>query len=695
MKKQLGKTVALSTALAVAIGGGMMLAPMVGHVAGASSYVAGETHNVYNRTAEVNYTAVGLTEDAALNGSGITMVTGLNVGNWGGYDGWTVRQNGGIRYDYQGVEGGAPRISQFYTMMPAGISGFVEVNVTVDKLQEGKVLDYEIAFYDTVLAKKVGITDLTDKYNALPVGNDQTITVYVDLGAAQNIDSVHTWVKADTATAQFAIDALTVELGASYLSSANGYFAGVSNGFNVVFNKMTQENTSKNYDMMPVTGYSGEYGVGYDSGRHGNYGFNLGAITVHNDEDGEYMRFGHGDNNCAGIWMKFPLDVSGGSVHFNVTLMKEVEGNCQEVKFEFIGANNNTGTTPVIINNDGGLPNGSGLSSLPAGEWVTLDYTVNVSGMTSGFDSLGIWIECSGADNQAIRIKNFSVTYDDAGMVREEALTQDEKTVDGITYASEEGIVVKSDYTAKEYVELTLGEEAIAGTTDTLAIADGSYKGVVTFRKTAALSDSFAFDLVCTKDGAAVNGATAALAAAIKQAEVGEWVTVETPVFDVMDGAIDGIGYTCSGAVGDVLHVKQVALVQETAYLAKDTDCTTLGILHTPVTDEAVEATCEETGLTEGSHCSVCGKTLTAQTEVPAKGHTPGEWEIDKEATVDEAGSKHKDCTVCGETVETEEIPALPAEDPEEGGCGAVVGGVSAGLMAAAVAAVAIVRKKR
>ena len=38
---------------------------------------------------------------------------------------------------------------------------------------------------------------------------------------------------------------------------------------------------------------------------------------------------------------------------------------------------------------------------------------------------------------------------------------------------------------------------------------------------------------------------------------------------------------------------------------------------HTPVTDAAVAATCVATGLTEGSHCSVCNAVLVAQTETP------------------------------------------------------------------------------
>ena len=43
---------------------------------------------------------------------------------------------------------------------------------------------------------------------------------------------------------------------------------------------------------------------------------------------------------------------------------------------------------------------------------------------------------------------------------------------------------------------------------------------------------------------------------------------------------------------------------------------------HTVVTDKAVAPTCTETGLTAGSHCTVCGETLTQQEVIPATGHS-------------------------------------------------------------------------
>lgn len=47
---------------------------------------------------------------------------------------------------------------------------------------------------------------------------------------------------------------------------------------------------------------------------------------------------------------------------------------------------------------------------------------------------------------------------------------------------------------------------------------------------------------------------------------------------------------------------------------------------HTEVIDDAVPATCTETGLTEGKHCSVCNEVIVAQTVTPALNHDYGKW---------------------------------------------------------------------
>lgn len=72
---------------------------------------------------------------------------------------------------------------------------------------------------------------------------------------------------------------------------------------------------------------------------------------------------------------------------------------------------------------------------------------------------------------------------------------------------------------------------------------------------------------------------------------------------------------------------------------------------HNAVTDKAVLPTCETDGLTEGSHCSVCGKILVPQNVVPA-GHSWDEGKVTKEPTCEEDGIKICTCTVCGKTEE-------------------------------------------
>ena len=79
---------------------------------------------------------------------------------------------------------------------------------------------------------------------------------------------------------------------------------------------------------------------------------------------------------------------------------------------------------------------------------------------------------------------------------------------------------------------------------------------------------------------------------------------------------------------------------------------------HVAVTDAAVEPTCTEKGLTEGTHCSKCGKILQAQNEIPALGHTGGTATCTEQATCEKCNAKYgelakhdyKDgvCIVCG-----------------------------------------------
>ena len=103
------------------------------------------------------------------------------------------------------------------------------------------------------------------------------------------------------------------------------------------------------------------------------------------------------------------------------------------------------------------------------------------------------------------------------------------------------------------------------------------------------------------------------------------------------------------------------------SYIGDETSATG----HSEVVDEAVAPTETESGLTEGSHCSVCGAVLVAQEEIPAVGNentgietvgdeTTGDETVGDETTGDETAD---DETVGDETADDETVGDETADD--------------------------------
>ena len=78
---------------------------------------------------------------------------------------------------------------------------------------------------------------------------------------------------------------------------------------------------------------------------------------------------------------------------------------------------------------------------------------------------------------------------------------------------------------------------------------------------------------------------------------------------------------------------------------------------HTVVKDRAVKPTCTKTGLSAGSHCSVCKKVLKVQKVLPASGHTGKVKRT--QAGWKKNGLEKEVCAVCGKTLRKEKIPAV------------------------------------
>ena len=80
---------------------------------------------------------------------------------------------------------------------------------------------------------------------------------------------------------------------------------------------------------------------------------------------------------------------------------------------------------------------------------------------------------------------------------------------------------------------------------------------------------------------------------------------------------------------------------------------------HKLVTDAAIAATCTQSGLTDGNHCSVCKEVIKKQETVPATGHKLVT-DAAIAATCTQSGlTEGSHCSVCEEVIQKQEtVPA-------------------------------------
>ena len=81
-------------------------------------------------------------------------------------------------------------------------------------------------------------------------------------------------------------------------------------------------------------------------------------------------------------------------------------------------------------------------------------------------------------------------------------------------------------------------------------------------------------------------------------------------------------------------------------------------VAHTEIVDEAVAATCEKEGKTEGKHCSVCSTIIVSQESTSKIAHIESSWITDKAATKTEDGARHTECTMCKKVMSEEVLYA-------------------------------------
>ncbi len=116
-------------------------------------------------------------------------------------------------------------------------------------------------------------------------------------------------------------------------------------------------------------------------------------------------------------------------------------------------------------------------------------------------------------------------------------------------------------------------------------------------------------------------------------------ITIDSDNITIEDSAFNGVPY--SAIFYTHCETNATKWAETKGYTVVKTD-------HIPENDPSVKPTCTKTGLTEGSHCSVCNTIIKAQEIVPVVAHTP----VTDPAvapTCTEAGlTEGSHCSVCG-----------------------------------------------
>ena len=273
----------------------------------------------------------------------------------------------------------------------------------------------------------------------------------------------------------------------------------------------------------------------------------------------------------------------------------------------------------------------SGSATIEAGTTKSLTATILPTNSTN---KTIIW---STSDASIATVSGGTVTGKKAGTV-----TITAKTTNGLTANAQIKVVSGHTFgtwtTTKNATCTQVGTKSrkctVCGKTETQTIAKTGHKSVT----------DKAIPATCTTDGKTEGSHCSVCGAVIKAQDTikatghtfGNWTTTKSA--------------TCTESGTQIRKCETCGATESKSLSAKG---------HTEVVDKAIPATCTTDGKTEGSHCSVCGAVIKAQTTITATGHKSSGWIVDKTASIGVKGSKHKECTVCKKVLETAEIPAL------------------------------------
>ena len=273
----------------------------------------------------------------------------------------------------------------------------------------------------------------------------------------------------------------------------------------------------------------------------------------------------------------------------------------------------------------------SGSATIEAGTTKSLTATILPTNSTN---KTIIW---STSDASIATVSGGTVTGKKAGTV-----TITAKTTNGLTANAQIKVVSGHTFgtwtTTKNATCTQVGTKSrkctVCGKTETQTIAKTGHKSVT----------DKAIPATCTTDGKTEGSHCSVCGAVIKAQDTinatghkfGNWTTTKSS--------------TCTESGTQIRKCETCGATESKSLSAKG---------HTEVVDKAIPTTCTTDGKTEGSHCSVCGAVIKAQTTITATGHKSSGWIVDKAASIGVKGSKHRECTICKKVLETAEIPAL------------------------------------
>ncbi len=215
-----------------------------------------------------------------------------------------------------------------------------------------------------------------------------------------------------------------------------------------------------------------------------------------------------------------------------------------------------------------------------------------------------------------------------------------EVTVPSVMYLLDEGIIVKDSegtgVNSDGVVRVTATGELFSKNTNVVEIINNTdIAQTVYFEYSAKYFDS----LKIAGNDAAASGTC------LEELEAGESITVEIKSNSGIDDLTAALTLDCFELIEEEA---------DDAVLLDTPVCTE----HNVVEDEEVPATCISTGLTSGSHCSVCGTVIKKQSEIDALGHNIEQVDS-KIATYTAPGhDAYEYCTRCSYSTKVE-IPML------------------------------------